>query len=70
MYNVPSLHLFLFLWKNVFTPLVSLLSMECKLHSGNLSPEHWYAKLKQDSDTSHMQSALKARAAAVPKGAH
>ena len=33
----PSLHLYLFLWKTFLLPL--LLSMECKLHSGNLSLE-------------------------------
>ena len=41
-----------------FTSLVSLLFMECKLHSGNLRPEALigsYAKLKQDSDASRMQ---------------
>ena len=36
--------------ENVFTSLVSLLFMECKLHSGNLSPE-----ALEESDASHMQ---------------
>ena len=50
--------------KNVFTSLVSLLFMECKLYSGNLSLKPWRKVMQV---TCNLE--LKARTVAVPKGA-
>ena len=50
--------------ENVFTSLVSLLFMECKLHSGNLSLKPWRRVMQVTCNL-----VLKARTAAVAKGA-
>ena len=50
--------------ENVFTSLVSLLFMECKLHSGYLSLKPWRKVMQVTCNL-----VLKARTAAVPKGA-
>ena len=50
--------------ENVFTSLVSLLFMECKLHSGNLSLKPWRRVMQVTCNL-----VLKARTLAVPKGA-
>ena len=47
----------------VFTSLVSLLFMECKLHSGNLILKPWRRVTQVTCNL-----VLKARTAAVPKG--
>ena len=49
--------------ENVFTSLVSLLFMECKLHSGNLILKPWRRVTQVTCNL-----ILKARTAAVPKG--
>ena len=49
--------------ENVFTSLVSLLIMECKLHSGNLILKPWRRVTQVTCNL-----VLKARTAAVPKG--
>ena len=50
--------------ENVFASLVSLPFMECKLHSGNLSLKPWRRVMQVTCNL-----VLKARTAAVPKGA-
>ena len=50
--------------ENVFTSLVFFLFMECKLHSGNLSLKPWRKVMQVTYNL-----VLKARTAAVPKGA-
>ena len=49
--------------ENVFTSLVSLLFMGCKLHSGNLSLKPWRRVMQVTYNL-----VLKARTAAAPKG--
>ena len=51
--------------ENVFTSLVSLLFMECKLHSGNLSLKPWRRVMQVTCNF-----VLKARTVAVPRGLH
>ena len=49
--------------ENIFTSLVSLLFMECKLHCGNLILKPWRRVTQVTCNL-----VLKARTAAVPKG--
>ena len=62
-HHIPtSLRVFV---ENVFTSLVSLLFMECMLHSCNLILKPWRGVMQVTCNL-----VLKARTAAVPKGLH